>query len=198
MKQRTVVALAGLVSLLVMVAWFEAFYRPETSHISALRAKQQVAAAALLTERVEYAHLVNNERELPAERAALAKLEQMVPDNPDLDSVVTLLFGAATQAGVQLNSISSPPPSGFGAGPAAAASTAAVGPGQLQMTIEVTGTEARVERLYKILDSEPRLFVIDNCSFGLPADTQSAGASQPATMNVRTFFASTNPDSAAS
>ncbi len=160
---RRIMVLALIAVLVLFAGWYEGLYRPEVSHITSLKANEQTAQVALLTLETRYADLVKSKKELPQERAALAKLEQAVPNDPELDSLVKTLFKAAAQTKVQLTSIGSPPPTNFGL-PATSNAVAVPGPAELLLTLNVTGVSGAVENFYRVLDAEPRLFVINNFS----------------------------------
>jgi Tfp pilus assembly protein PilO len=187
------IMLLALVAVLVLFAgWYEGLYRPEVSHIKSLKASEQTAQVALLTLETRYVDLVKSKKDLPKERAALAKLELAVPNDPELDSLVKTLFSAAAATKVQLTSIGSPPPANFGL-PRAANAVAVPGPAELLLSLNVTGTSGAVENLYRVLDAEPRLFVINNFSV-VPGATSSATAA----LDVEVFYASPNATTAAS
>ncbi len=144
-----------------------------------------------------------SKKQVPAERVALARLTKAVPDGPELDNLVTTLYSAATKAGVTLLSIASPQPPNFGS--AAAASTAGSGPSDVALSLAVSGTAGQIEQLVRVLDAEPRLFVVDNfnLSFGAtPSGLSSSGAasvaadrSQSSTaISLRAFYASATSD----
>ena len=199
---RRILIAAALVVLLLTAGWYEGLYRHETSHIASLETKQQAASLSLLSLETRYASLVSGEKRLPQERVALAELRRLVPNGPDLDNLVTTLFAAAAKAGCQLASIGSPQPSGFGAGAVSATS----GPTQVPLSMTVDGTATKIERLYGILEAEPRLFVIDNfvLSFGNgggstgSSPTAAGGVANSATIDLRAFYASASAASAAS
>jgi Tfp pilus assembly protein PilO len=193
-----------LIAVLVVVGgWYEGLYRPEASHIKNLKATEQTAQVALLSLETRYLDLVKSKKELPQERAALARLEQAVPNDPELDSLVKTLFSAAAKAGVQLDEIGSPAPPSFGV-PAVAGTVAPTGPAELAMTVDVVGTASEVEKLYRVLDAEPRLFVINNFSLtssAAAAATAGVGATAKAgavSLSLDVFYASPNAATAAS
>ncbi|HXW79694.1 MAG TPA: hypothetical protein VEJ84_09345 [Acidimicrobiales bacterium] len=194
---RRVLIIAGIVLVVVLVGWYEGLYKPESAHINALRAKEQVAAANLTSLEGRYIALVDAKRRVPAERKALATLEQLVPDEPGLDSLVKVIFKLTATAGLQLQGITSPSPSGFGQ-PASPSGSTAVGPNELLLTISVAGTAKEVERLYQLLESNSRLFVIDNYSLSFSTAKNGASAGNQTSLEVRAFFASPNPNTAVS
>lgn len=199
---KRIAIIAGLLVVVMLVGWYEGFYRSENSHIGALKAKEQTAQSAVLSLDSQYAALVSSEKRLPAERAALAKLNKLLPAGPDLDTLEKLLSEATTAAGVTLDSVSTPPPAGFGSQTIVAGGTAAAGPEQLMVTLGVTGSQHQLAHLYRILDTDSRLFVIDNCVLDFSAVngrwSTAADIRSEATLNIRAFFASTNPTSAVS
>jgi Tfp pilus assembly protein PilO len=183
------IMIVALIAVLVLFAgWYEGLYRPETSHIASLKVNEQKAQINLLTLETRYVDLVKSKKELPHERAALARLEHAVPNNPELDTLVKTLFSAAAAAKVHLTNIGSPQPPDFG-DPSA---TGVTGPIVLPLSLSVTGTPGEVEQLYRVLDAEPRLFVINNFSV-VPGSTSAA-----ATLSVEAFYASANATTAAS
>ncbi|HTV11208.1 MAG TPA: hypothetical protein VME20_05030 [Acidimicrobiales bacterium] len=206
---------ALIVALLVGVVWYETLYHSERAHIRSLQAQEQTATNSLALLQAHYVSLVASEKRLPAERVALADLRQLVPDGPELDDLVTSLFGIAARSGVILQSISSPQPEAFVAAAAAAASgtssgaSTSSGPAELQLSLGVEGTPAQITQLYKLLDAAPRLFVIDNFAIPVANATgatanKGAGRKQPSigavavTVDLRAFYALSTADNAAS
>jgi Tfp pilus assembly protein PilO len=190
------IMLVVLIAVLVVVGgWYEGLYRPEVSHIKNLKATEQTAQVALLSLESRYVDLVKSKKELPQERAALAKLDQAVPNDPELDTLVKTLFSAAAKANVQLNDIGSPAPSNFGV-PAAPGTVATAGPAELALTVNIVGTPSEVEKLYRVLDAEPRLFVINN--FSLTSGPTAGATAGAVTLDLNVFYASPNAATAAS
>jgi Tfp pilus assembly protein PilO len=198
---RRIMIVAVIAVLVVFAGWYEGLYRSEVSHINTLKATEQQTHVALLTLETHYVDLVRSKKELPQERAALARLDKAVPNGPELDGLVKTLFSAASATNVQLTSISSPQPPGFGVSSASAVTPA--GPVELPLSLTVTGTSGAIENLYRVLDAEPRLFVINNFSVA-PGTSSTAGASSTgtsttgATITLDAFYASAKANTAAS
>lgn len=191
MTKRILIATA-IVALVLVTGWYEGLYRPEAKHITKLDTQEQAASSALMGLETKYAGLVSSEKRLPGERVALAELKRAVPEGPELDNLVTTLFSAASAAKVELTSIGSPQPSYFGV-----ATGAASLPGlpQIDLSLSVSGTAYNIEHLVRILDSEPRLLVVDD--FGLTFSSGygnqvagGAGSVGSTTINLRAFYAS--------
>lgn len=201
---RRILLITGLVVLVVFAGWYAGLYRSEVSHVNALKTKEQAAASSLLGLETRYASLVSNEKQLGKQRALLARLSRAVPDGPELDNLVTTLYGAATATGVQLTSIGSPAPANFGviSMPGAAVTP---GPYELALSLSVAGTPSEIEHLVRVLDSDPRLFVVDSFSLSFGAGAANPGPANRAaqaqtgtTLSVRAFYASADASSAAS
>jgi len=185
-----------------MVGWFEGFSQPESHHIANLQQQEQVAAGKVTQLDAQYSTLIRSEKQLPAERAALAKLSAAVPNGPELDNLVKSLWAAGDASGAQLVDISSPQPADFGAATPATLS----GPAEINLTVSVNGTPAQVESLVNHLDSQPRLFVVDSFSLQNPAPSSPSGAAKTnstatgagSSVTLRAFYAMASSDNPAS
>jgi Tfp pilus assembly protein PilO len=165
-------ALAGLV--LVVGGWFLLFARPESSHLHALQKQQSQAESNVAMLEARLGALKALQLKTPAERAALGKLEQAVPEGPSLDQLLDSLNHAAVKAGVTLGSISTPTPAGWAATASGTPSApSGAGPQSIDLDVSVNGTNAQVLSFVTALDSEPRLFVVDN--FSLSGTSQATG-----------------------
>jgi Tfp pilus assembly protein PilO len=176
------VALIGLAGLLVVVAgWYLVFWRSESAHLKALKNMEAIAANNVAQLQAQLGALRTLQREVPAERAALSKLDQDVPDGPSLDELIDVVNHAASAAGVRLISISTPSPAGWGT----SSSTSAQGPTganangaqSMPLAVSVNGTNTGLLHFVTELDSAPRLFVVDNFSLNASGATQAGAAS---------------------
>jgi Tfp pilus assembly protein PilO len=193
---------AVLVLAVVLVGWFEGFSQPESHHLANLKQQEQVAAGKVTQLDAQYIALVHSEKQLPAERAALAALALAVPSGPELDNIVKSLWAAADASGVELTDISSPQPAGFGV-PTPASVT---GPVELELNLSVSGTAGQVEALVNHLDAEWRLFVVDSFSLQNPSTNSPHGAAKASgsgvtggsSLTLRAFYAIASSDNPAS
>ena len=124
---RRVLLIAAVGLFVVVGAWFGLFWRPETSHLHAFENERSQAANNVDMLQGQLASLKALQLKTPAERAALAKLEQAVPQGPSLDQLLDSLNTAAVEAGVTLTSVSTPTPAGWG-GTATGATSTSGGP----------------------------------------------------------------------
>jgi Tfp pilus assembly protein PilO len=181
------VALIALVGLFVVVGgWYIAFSRPESSHLNALRVQETKAEANLSQLQVQLDSLRVLQREVPAEQAALNRLNQDVPEGPSLDQLLDVINHAASVAGVSLTSIGTPEPSGWGGSGSTAGATTGPGPQTMTLSISVTSNNAGLLRFITALDSAPRLFLVDNFSLANSSQNSSGSTS----LNVETYYVS--------
>ena len=114
---RRLVMLAAAALLLVGVGWYEGLYKPETSHIAKLQTNEQVVESQVLALQSRYAGLLSSKKSLPAERAALPRPQRRHTTGPGPGQT----FGGPRQGGgqgrVQVTTIGSPVPPGFGIAP---------------------------------------------------------------------------------
>ncbi len=125
MRRVALIALGGL--LVVVAGWYMAFWRSESSHLKALKAQETQAAENVSQLQTQLASLRILQREVPAERSALVKLDQAIPDGPSLDQLLDVVNHAASAAGVSLTSISTPMPNGWGGSASTQSSTGGSG-----------------------------------------------------------------------
>jgi Tfp pilus assembly protein PilO len=186
MRRVALISLAGL--LVVVAGWYMVFWRSETSHLRALKAQESRSAANVSQLEAQLAALRVLQREVPAEEAALGKLDQDVPQGPSLDELLDVIDHAATVAHVTLTSISTPEPSGWGGTGATstAGATGGAGPQPMTLAISVNGNNSGLLRFITALDSASRLFVVDN--FSLNSSSQSAIGSTA--LTVDTYYVS--------
>lgn len=186
MRRVALITLAGL--LVVVAGWYMVFWRSETSHLHVLKTQESKAAANVSQLEAQLAALRVLQREVPAEEAALGKLNQDVPQGPSLDELLDVITHAATVAGVTLTSISTPEPSDWGGlgTTSAQAATGTSGPQAMTLSISVNTNNSGLLRFITALDSAPRLFVVDN--FSLNSSSESAIGSTA--LTVETYYVS--------
>jgi hypothetical protein len=186
------VALGGL--LVVVGVWYGLFWRSETSHLQVERQDQAQASNNVSMLQGQVAALEALQKKIPAERAQLAKLRQVVPDGPSLDQLLVTIVDAASKAGVAVQSVGMPVPSGWGGSPAAGATApTASGPQSITLPISVSGDAARLMRFITALDAESRLFVVTQFSLSSPSvagAAQAAAAQGTTSLTVEAFYVS--------
>ncbi len=189
---RRVVLIAATGLVVVVAAWFGLFWHPETSHLSALEDQRSQAMETVGQLEGQLAGLKALQLKTPAEKAALTKLEKAVPEGPSLDQLLDSLNTAAVHAGVTLTSVSAPTPAGWaGATTGETSAVTAGGPQSITLSVAVNGSNADVLRFVTALDSQPRLFVVDN--FVLNGTVQTGGVQATTggtSLSVQAFYVS--------
>jgi Tfp pilus assembly protein PilO len=192
MRRVALIALGGL--LVVVAGWYVVFWRAESSHLQALKAQEAKAAANVSQLDAQLSALRVLQREVPAEKAALNKLDQDIPEGPSLDQLLDVVNHAASQAGVALTAISTPEPTGWGGMASAQGTTTGPGPQSMSLSISVNGSNAGLLRFITALDSAPRLLVVDNFSLNSSSQRSLSGSSQSSTgstgLTVETYYVS--------
>lgn len=189
MRKVALIALLGV--LVVFAGWYMVFWRSESSHLRALKAQESKAVANVSQLEMQLGALKVLQREVPAEKAALSKLDQDIPQGPSLDELLDVVNRAATTAGVTLTSVGTPQPAGWGgsaSGQGAVSgqnTSSGPGPQTMSLSISVNGNNAGLLRFITALDSAPRLFVVDN--FSLSSSQTSTGATG---LTVETYYVS--------
>jgi Tfp pilus assembly protein PilO len=187
-KRNERIAMVALGALIVVViAWYMAFWRPETSHLKAARTSEAQAASQVASDQAQIASLKADAPKVAQEKAVLEKLVQAVPDGPSLDQMLSTINSAAVGAGVTLTDVGTPEPSGWGGSYSSSAPAVSSGAGSITLTLGVTGPQARVLRFVSALDSEPRLYVVSSFTLGNPSGTSGA---MTTSLTVYGFFES--------
>ncbi len=184
MRRVALIALAGF--LVVVAGWYLVFWRSESSHLQALKAQESKAAANVSQLETQLSALRTLQREVPAEKAAINKLDQDIPKGPSLDQLLDDVSHAATAAGVRLASITTPQPSGWGSGTGTQTTTGGSGPQTMTLAISVDGNNTGLLRFITALESAPRLFLVDNFSL----NNAAPGATGSTGLTVETYYAS--------
>ena len=184
---------AAVAIVVVLVVWFMAFWKPEGSSLRAAQKSEAQAAAQVASEQAQIATLKADAPKVVKEKAVLNRLVQEVPDGPSLDQMLVTVNRAAAAAGVTLNAVGTPEPSGWGTPPASSSPTTATGPPYISLSLGVTGSQAQVLKFVSALDAQPRLYVVNSFSLSAPSAGHTAIST---TLTVQGFFesaASNNP-----
>ncbi len=144
-------AAAGvLVGLLIVLAWWQLLWKPQSAQLNAARQQQNQATADLVTASQKLGHLKHLQLISPQLTALEQQIDKAIPANDDLDAFLLDLDAEAQAAGVQLLSISPSAPSG-GAGYSA-----------ISLQLSMTAPYFSVQRFLDELRTGNRLVVIDS------------------------------------
>jgi Tfp pilus assembly protein PilO len=157
---RKLAAVAGVAAVLVVVAWFFFLWKPQTTKLHAIRAKEHTQQAQIGILRASLASLQQQKRNQGVEKAALGALSALVPSSPDLSAALRELSSAAASSHVKLTSVSPSPPASYAGTTGTAGTAAPAGAQPLPLTMAASGTYAQLKAFVVDLDRLPRLFVI--------------------------------------
>ncbi len=196
MKQQKLIALGALAAVLVVaVVWYMALWKPEGASLKTAQASLQQAQGQVATDQAQLAQLKAQVPKVKGERAVLKKLVQAVPNGPSLDQALTTLRAAARRAGVTLQSVSVPEPTGWGTPASSPAGTPASpsGPLSLGLSVAATGSQAQLLAFVRAVDAQPRLYVVN--SFALSSVGNTGTGHESTTFSINTFYASSSATS---
>ncbi len=199
--------LTALACVLVLVAGFLVLVKPQHSKAAAVQAQTATVQGEIQSLRAQLARLQEESRGLAAQQAALARLAQQLPGNPQLPTLLVKLDAAAKSAGVELVNVAPGNPTtlpltpvGTGtaapavagtAAPAATGTVAATAPAaagstvsgvaQIPVVLTVTGGYFQLERFLDGIEGLRRSMLVN--SFSLAYKTSSgAGSTTTATI----------------
>jgi Tfp pilus assembly protein PilO len=198
-RQWALLTSLGCVALLV-VGWL-VIVKPERSHAASLRSQATDVQASNATLQGKLAQLRAEQKDTPAEEKLLASINQKVPDNPQLPTLIRQLSAAADGAGVTLLSLAPGAPVAV-AVPAAAATTAgatttaaAVAPSPLSaipLAVSVQGTYANIESFFSAVESLSRAMLVSSFTIAPAGAATGAGSAGSPTGTPGQLAASLN------
>ena len=192
MKPQKLVGLVAAAAVLVVAAaWYMTLWKPEVSRLKTAQANLAQVTGQVSTDQAKLAQLNAQVPKVKSERATLEKLVQAVPDGPSLDQALRTVRAAASKAGIKVQSLSVPPPSGWGGSGAAPSSS--TGPLDLSISLAATGRQSQLLGFVRALDAQPRLYVVT--AFGLNAPGTGRNAQESTTFSISTFYASSSATS---
>lgn len=187
MKLQKLVGVAAAAAVLVVAAaWYVAFWRPEVGRLTTAQANLQQVNSQVSTDQGQLNQLEAAIPKVKPERAVLDKLVQAVPNGPSLDQALRTVRDAARRSGIKLQSLSVPPPSGWG--DTASPPTSSTGPLSLGISVAATGSQAELLGFVRALDAQPRLYVVT--AFGLNSSAGVSTAHESTTFSINAFYAS--------
>ncbi|MGZ4141651.1 MAG: type 4a pilus biogenesis protein PilO [Actinomycetota bacterium] len=110
MNSRRQIMIAAAAAVGVTVIFFFFLLKPKLSDISKARSDIVTAQSEQQTLQVQLQHLQEVRKNAPQTMAQLAAVSQYLPTTPDLPGFIRLLQDAATQSGMDLQSIAPSPP----------------------------------------------------------------------------------------
>jgi Tfp pilus assembly protein PilO len=182
---KKMIAIAVAAAVVLTGIWYVALLSPQSKSLH--KAKDQTASAngQAATLRSEIAVLQKEKVQLPATAAKLTALKLALPDTPALDKLVDDINAAATQTGIDWQTITPTKPATFAAGSGQAVSTGpAAGLQSVTVAMQVNGASNQITDFVTKLTGMSRL--LDVTSFNLTNPTAAPKSTGQITTQI--FF----------
>ena len=190
MRQWTVFTVLAVI--VVLVAGWMLMIKPQRSHAADLRSQATGVQSSNDQLRNQISSLKAQAKDLPKQQARLAVIEQKIPDNPALPSLIRSLSDAADGAGVDLVSLAPSTPttataavSGASAPVTAGRAAAPAAPvlQQVPVALQVSGTYFNIEQFISNLEGLQRAIIVDSWSLAPGGSGASAASPTGAATN---------------
>lgn len=163
-------------TLVVILVWFVAFSRPKSSAISDTNAELDDARSDQQSLEATLARLQELDRRRPEIQAAVQRLNEAIPADPDLADFIFLANDAAAESGVDWISIAPSPPAVDPGG----------GPSVIALSIQIQGGFYQVVDYLNRLEELDRLVVVDSVSITAGTDSEDAGGAETTATTLAT------------
>jgi Tfp pilus assembly protein PilO len=194
-QSRRWVAGAAAAMVLLVVASYFLLIQPKMAQASSLRSQKVAQQQANDQLGLDIAQLKSQFASLPARQAELAVIQQQLPANANLPTLIRNLTTIATEAGVTLTTIAPATPQPVTASAASATGTAAAGSTaatqglyQIPVTIIVQGDYASSELfLQRVQTQMRRAFLVQSLSISSASATStstSTGTTTPTANGI--------------
>jgi Tfp pilus assembly protein PilO len=168
-------ATAGvLVGLLILGAWWQLLWNPQSSALSQAHTADQTASTGLIQAGQTLGHLKHLQTISPQLTALEEKLSNAVPNGTSFDTFLISLNQMADVAGVQLQSVAPTTPTVSTGG----LSTVAI-------SLSFSGGYFNVQRFLDELKSGSRLVIIDSLSEAPDSSGSGSVGSTPVAVSLR-------------
>lgn len=177
LSARRIGGVTAAAAVVLVLVWYLALFRPESSHLKAAHAQYTQATAQISKLQAEVRGLEALESQIPADKSKLAALTAALPRTSDLQDALNQLHGLATGTGVQLSAVN-PTPDVGGTG------TSAGGVSTVRMSLNLSGGYSQTMGFITGLDQMTRTVVVDSATFGSTPDGNISTS-----LNARIFYA---------
>ena len=175
MNRRVLITAAACLAL--VGGWYMLLWSPGRSSMKAAEDRRAAAEQKEATTASKVNALAAAKKNLPAMQTQIDVLRKAIPDTAQLDTVIATIDTAATQSGLDLQSLAPTPlPTG-----AAAAATPLT---ELTFNASAKGTYFQIMDFVHRVAGTPRLIVVDNVSLS----AEDKGGVQTATFTGRMFM----------
>jgi Tfp pilus assembly protein PilO len=172
---KRVIAIAAAASVLLVGVWYFAFFSGQSKSIqksSALAAAANVQAGTVRSQIVVLQH---EKAQLPVATAKLTTLALALPSTPALDKLIDNINVAATQSGVNWQSITPSKPATYTGSTTGAGSGFANGMQSVSVALQVGGSYKQILAFVDSLNGMSRLLDVGSINLsGIGSTTSSA------------------------
>jgi len=174
---------AGVAAVVVTALFFLFLLSPKLKDISKTRTDVQTARAEQETLNTQLAHLKDVKKNAPETMAKLAALSQYVPQTPDLPGFILQVQTAATESGIDLQSIAPSPPANV---------TNSTGVQTISVTLTCQAGFFRIEDFLARLENLPRAVEVRAISLSPIQSPVSSELVLSSTISLTMFVATPN------
>lgn len=178
MSSRQIMAAAVGAAVILVLIWYVALFRPQSSDLKSAHQAYQQATTQIQQLRSQVASLQALEHEIPADKARLATLTAALPKTTDLHGALDQLHTLATGTGVQLTAVDPSPDNTSGSGQSSTSYKT------VKLTMTASGPYPNMMSFVTGLDRMARTVVVDSASF-----SQGSAGALTASLNARIFYA---------
>lgn len=204
--------LTALACLVVLVAGYMLLVRPQHSKAASIKAQTSGVQSQITTLRSQLARLTEESRDLAGQQAALYRIAQQLPTDPQMPTLLRKLDQSAGVTGVELVNVApgnptvATPTVATGAAGGTAASAAPVAKGvtgapiaglaQIPVVLTVSGDYFQMERFLDSLEGLQRSMLVNSFTLAYAKTTATSGGSTAtvgkgpisATINAQVFL----------
>lgn len=186
--------MTALGCLAILVVGFMFFVKPQHKKASSLSKQTSQTSADTASLRVQLVALLDNKKQLPAEKAKLAALAVKIPAGIEIPALTRELDSAAKSVSVDLANVAPGIPAAVSVVSTAGSVSAAPAASPIQqvpVAVTVNGDYFKVEKFVQKLETLDRALLVDSFSITPPAgvSTSPAAGAVSVTFQTRVFVA---------
>jgi Tfp pilus assembly protein PilO len=185
---RRQVILATAAAVIVTLLFFLILLKPKLNEVSKTKSDVEQARQQEQTLQVELQHLQAVRKNAPDTMAKLAALSQYLPSTPDLPGFIQLIQDAATQSGLDLQTIAPSTP---------ATLSTATGVETIPVTLTAQGGFFRIEDFLARLENLQRVVEVRTINLTPTSSPLSSEVILTTTISLQMFVAQSNANASA-
>jgi Tfp pilus assembly protein PilO len=183
---RRVPLVAAALAVVLVLAWYLALWKPETSHVSSARARTSAAKVRQQLLNGQLVGLLRLEKDLPSRTAQLNSTLPAFPEAVSIPAIIDQINRIAVSDHIAWTNESQSVSTAAATSPTTAGrstATAAGGSASVGLSLTVAGSYADMGRFVTSLERLPRLIVVDSLGY-----TPSSSDHLSAAITARAFY----------